>query len=100
MRGEGISRERVPEFGGRRKKTNIMTGDPWVSDFHTILVTGGCLPSISWPWEWRWYTVSQLTGASPEIISVEKGKRSYLASERKRFKIGSKMMGIDKADCL
>ena len=39
-------------------------------------------------------------GASTEIISVEKGQRSYLASEKKWLKIGSKMKGIDKVDCL
>ena len=50
MRGEGIGGERIPEFGGRRKKTNIISGSSRVVNFHAILVTGNCLPSIAWSW--------------------------------------------------
>ena len=50
FRGKNIGGERVPEFGGRRKKTSIITGNSGVVNFHAILVTGNCLPSIAWSW--------------------------------------------------
>ena len=50
LRGEHIGGERGPEFGGGRKKTNIITGNSGVVNFHAMLVTGYCLPSIAWSW--------------------------------------------------